>query len=155
MKTSARTTTSASTTPAARSPITSANSAPSASRSPSAASPDPNRAGQTPRPPDPGHHLHPAPLRCAGCCRAPGWGRLFGSVRGRLPGSRGEDCRSALQDLHILAEPAVLHAQFGQLPPIYAGHPAVTAHFGLPPALVSRCLGSRPSHVNILRDLPG
>jgi transposase len=40
-RTSDRTTTSASATPAARSPTTSANSAPSASKSPSAASPDP------------------------------------------------------------------------------------------------------------------
>src|SRR5215470_7055712 len=38
---------------------------------------------------------------------------------GWLPGRCGKDCRSALQDLHILAEPAVLLAQFGQLPPVH------------------------------------
>ena len=48
VRTSARTTTSASATPAARSPTTSASSDPSASRSPSAASPNPNPDGTGP-----------------------------------------------------------------------------------------------------------
>ena len=53
-RTSARTTTSASATPAARSPTTSASSDPSASKSPSAASPNPTQTEQArPRPPDP------------------------------------------------------------------------------------------------------
>src|SRR5215831_6874837 len=56
---------------------------------------------------------------------------------GRLPGRCGKDRSSALQDLHILAEPAVLLAQLGQLPPVYAGQPAVAAHSGLTPALVA------------------
>src|SRR5262249_26983365 len=49
---------------AARSPTTSASSATSASKSPSSASPAPapNQAEHTTRPPDPGRHLHPAPL---------------------------------------------------------------------------------------------
>src|SRR5262244_1427664 len=64
MPTSARTTTSASAASAARSPTTSASSATSASKSPSSASPapTPNQAEHTTRPPDPGRHLHPAPL---------------------------------------------------------------------------------------------
>src|SRR5262249_41500944 len=64
MPTSARTTTSASAASAARSPTTSASSATSASKSPSSASPAPapNQAEHTTRPPDPGRHLHPAPL---------------------------------------------------------------------------------------------
>jgi len=51
-RTSARTTTSASATPAARSPATSASSDPSASKSPSAASPNPTEQARS-RPPDP------------------------------------------------------------------------------------------------------
>src|SRR5215471_18736145 len=64
MPTSARTTTSASAASAARSPTTPASSATSASKSPSSASPapTPNQAEHTTRPPDPGRHLHPAPL---------------------------------------------------------------------------------------------
>src|SRR5271166_7190360 len=54
IRTSARTTTSASATPAARSPTTSASSDPSASKSPSAASPNPTQTEQPrPSPPDP------------------------------------------------------------------------------------------------------
>jgi hypothetical protein len=73
MRTSARTTTTASATSAARSPTTSGCSVTSASKSPSPASPAPTLTPpkQAPKQPDPGRHPHPAPLRSAERCRAP------------------------------------------------------------------------------------
>ena len=82
IRTSARTTTSASATSAARSPTTSASSAPSASKSPWPGSPNPNQTRQA----DPDRLTHTAltdpgqPVTAKVRCRAPRLGSIFGSA---------------------------------------------------------------------------
>ena len=65
------------------------------------------------------------------------------------PSHRGDDNRGTLQDLNILAEPAELPAELGQLTAVRAGQPARIAAPGIRPA--GPCLARRIGRAGILR----